>query len=252
MIPRYLLSDIKQNKKTKMKLIITNIATYKEKDAIVTGFNENEVVTFRVPGLFSPKNKFASLNNVLTIIEPTFSEARTSKHLLLKEAELLFSPMMGDMDFNYITAISILLEATVKFVDDAEKPSIYNDLFNALLALKNKINPYLVSLKYLISVMNMTGYELSINHCVRCQEKKNIVAFSFVEGGFICKDCLTNEDHNDLEIPEMKLFRNLYLFNGYDFSSFKFDEKVVVSILNKLNIFFKDAYGSNINAIKTL
>lgn len=235
-----------------MKLIITNIATYREKDAIVTGFNENEVVTFRVPGLFSPKNKFASLNNPLTIIEPTFSEAKTSKHLLLKEAELLFSPMMGNMDFNYVTAISILLEATVKFVDDEEKPIIYNDLFNALLALKNRINPYLISLKYLISVMNATGYQLSINHCVRCEKKQNIVAFSFVEGGFICQNCITKEDKSDLDIPEMKLFRNIYLFNGYDFSSFQFDEKVVVSMLQKLNIFFKDAYGSNINAIKTI
>ena len=106
-----------------MKLIITSIVPYKEKDAVVTGISEQEVVTFRIPGLFSPKNKFASLNNVLTIIEPTFSEAKNTKHLILKEAELLFSPMLGELDFHYVTAISVLLEATNKFMDDEEKGS---------------------------------------------------------------------------------------------------------------------------------
>ena len=236
-----------------MKLIIINIAKYKEKDAIATGIDETGVVSFRIPGLFSPKSKFASLNNALTIIEPTFSEAKNSKHLILKEAVMLFSPMMNkDFDIHYISSISILLEATNKLTEDDDKVALYHHLFNALLALKNKVNPYLISLKYLISVINTTGYELSVNHCARCDSKKDIVAFSFSEGGFICRNCLEKEDVNDLTIDEMKLFRNIYLFDGYDFSGFKFDEKVVVSILKKVAIFISDAYGSKINTIETL
>ena len=235
-----------------MKIIITNINPYKEKDAIMNGISEEGLCSFRVPGLFSPKSKFASLNNPLTIIEPVFSESKTSKHLILKEASLLFSPMSGQLDFNYVSAVSILLQATNNLIEDDDKALLYQDLFQAVLALKNKINPYLVTLKYLIAVMNNTGYELNVNSCIGCGGKKNIVAFSFLEGGFICKDCMKEGYKNDLEIDEMKTFRNVYLHNGYAFDSHNYEQKIIVSLLKKINIFISDAYGYSITSINNL
>lgn len=235
-----------------MKLIIIKIAAYKEKDAVMTGISELGLITFRVPGLYSPKSKFASINNPLSIIEPTFNESKRSKHYILQEASLLYSPMQGDLDFNYVTAISILLQATNNLVEDDDKPLLYQDLFGALLALKNKVDPYLVSLKFLISLMNKTGYELNVNGCIRCGGKKSIVAFSFLEGGFICRNCMTSEDKNDLELDEMKVFRNVYIYNGYAFEGEKYSQKVVVSTLKKINIFISDAYGYSIKDIINL
>ena len=235
-----------------MKLIILNIAAYKEKDAVMSGVSEEGFVTFRVPGLFSPKSKFASLNNLLTIIEPTLTESKSTKHLTLKEAELLFSPMQGQMDLHYVTAMTILLQATNRLVQDDDKALLYQDLFGALLALKNKVNPYLITLKYLISLVNKTGYELSVNGCVRCGSKKNIVAFSFLEGGFICKEHFTSDDHSDLALNEMNYFRSVFLHDGYAFESKNIDEKIIVSLLKKINIFIADAYGYSFKEINNL
>lgn len=235
-----------------MKLIITSIVAYKEKDALVSGISEDGLYTFRVPGLYSPKSKFASINNPLTVIEPVLSESKTTKHYTLSEASLLFSPMSGQLDFNYVSCISILLQATNKLIEDEERYLLYHDLFNALLALKNKINPYLIALKYLIALMNLTGYELNVNSCIRCGGKKDIVAFSFLEGGFICKNCFTNEDKNDLEVSEMKLLRNVYIHDGYDFNNDKYDQKVIISLLKKINIFIYDALGYQIKDINNL
>ncbi|MBO4286325.1 MAG: DNA repair protein RecO [Bacilli bacterium] len=226
-----------------MKLIILNITAYREKDAVVNGISEEGFVTFRVPGLLSAKSKFAYLNNSLSIIEPIFSESKTTKHLTLKEASLLFSPMQGAMDFHYVTAITILLQAINKLVEDADKVLLYQDLFNALLALKNKVNPYIVTLKFLIALVNKTGYELSVNGCVRCGSKKNIVAYSFLEGGFICKEHFTSDDHSDLDLNEMPYFRNVFLHNGYAFEEEFVKEKIAISLLKKINIFISDAYG---------
>lgn len=235
-----------------MKLIITNITAYKEKDALMSGINEDGLYLFRVPGLYSPKSKFASINNPLTVIEPIFSESKTTKHYTLKEASLLFSPMSGTLDINYVTCISILLQATNKLIEDEERYLLYHDLLNALLALKNKVNPYLVALKYLIALLNLSGFELNVNSCIRCGGKKNIVAFSFLEGGFICQDCLTEEDKNDLDIQEMKYIRNIYIHDGYDFVNDKYDPKVVISLLKKINIFLYDALGYQIKDINNL
>ena len=235
-----------------MKLIILNITAYKEKDAVVNGISEEGFVSFRVPGLFSPKSKFASLNNTLSIIEPVFSESKTTKHLVLKEAQLLFSPMQGQIDFHYAITMTILLQAMNKLVQDEDKAVLYQDLFNALLALKNKVNPYAITLKFLISLVNKTGYELSVNGCVRCGAKKNIVAFSFLEGGFICKEHFTKDDHSDLELSEMAYFRSIFLHNGYAFEEKNIDEKMTVSLLKKINIFIADAYGYSFKEINNL
>ena len=243
--------DIKQNS-LKMKLIIINIARYREKDGIATGLGEDGLVTFRIPGLYSPKSPFVAFNNLMSIIEPTLTETKGAKHLILKEAQLLFSPMLSELDIHYVACMSILIEATNKLVQDDDKALLYQDLFNALLAMKNKINPYLVALKYLIKISSIAGFEFNVNRCIRCDGKKDIIAFSFQEGGFICKNCMTPEDINDLDVPEMKLFRNTYLHEGYDFTGFAFDEKVVVSLLKKINIFFEDAIGYKINTIISL
>ena len=232
-----------------MKLIILSITEYKEKDGIVTAFNNEGVKTFRAPGVLSPHSKNGLINNPLTLIDATLSESKTSKYLTLKEAEVLYSPLSGDMSIPYLTGIAILNEVTIKLLDDEEKPLVYQDLLNATIALKNKINPYLISLKYILRVISLTGYALDVNHCVRCGEKQNMVAFSFIEGGFICGKCITSEDKNDLDIPEMRLVRNVYITKDYLFEQFKFDEKIAVSLLKKLNIFIADAYGGKINAI---
>ena len=235
-----------------MKVIILNIARYREKDAIMTGISEEGLVTFRVPGIFSPKSQFVALNNLLSIVEPTLTETKGAKHLILKEAVLLFSPMLSELDIHYITCLSILNEATNKLIQEDERHLLYRDLFNSLLALKNKVNPYLIAVKYLLAITNLSGFELNVKQCIRCGGKKDIVAFSFQEGGFICKNCMSPEDVNDLDIPEMKLFRNIYLYDGYDFSGFAFDEKVVVSLLKKINIFIEDAIGYKINTILSI
>lgn len=187
----------------------------------------------------------------MSIIEPTLTETKGAKHLILKEAQLLFSPMLSELDIHYVACMSILIEATNKLVQDDDKALLYQDLFNALLAMKNKINPYLVALKYLIKISSVAGFEFNVNHCIRCDGKKDITAF-IPRRGIYLQELYDPEDINDLDVPEMKLFRNTYLHEGYDFTGFAFDEKVVVSLLKKINIFFEDAIGYKINTIISL
>ena len=209
----------------------------------MTGISELGLITFRVPGLYSPKSKFASINNPLSIIEPTFNESKRSKHYILQEASLLYSPMQGDLDFNYVTAISILLQATNNLVEDDDKPLLYQDLFGALLALKNKIDPYLVSLKFLISLMNKTGYELNVNGCIRCGGKKSIVAFSFLEGGFICEECANEETEKDLNKEQMILLRAIFNSRSYALIESSFSKEDALVLLHKFIEFMQEGFG---------
>ena len=232
-----------------MKYITLQVTPYQEKNGIITAFNEEGVITFKVPGLLSNKNQFYMLNTPLSLIEPTFSPSKRGNSHILKEVEILFSPLSKQMDEKYLNTINALLEISRKLVDNEEKQIIFNDLLNSLISLKQNNEPYLVLLKYVLRVINLTGYGFQVNHCLRCNQKKDIVAFSFIEGGFICRNCFNEDDHNDLSLVEMKLFRNIYLKDNYDFTSFDYQEKVVVNLLNGLAHFIGDAYGYSINSL---
>ena len=57
-----------------MKLIILSKKDYKEKDSIITGINDEELITFSVKGLSSPKSKNAILANPLIIADVNMKE----------------------------------------------------------------------------------------------------------------------------------------------------------------------------------
>ena len=52
-----------------MKIVVLTITQYKEKDAIIDAISENGDITFLARGVFDPKNKNSSINNLLSIAE---------------------------------------------------------------------------------------------------------------------------------------------------------------------------------------
>ena len=70
-----------------MKIITLSIVPYKEKDAIIDAISEEGDITFLAKGIMDPKNKNASLNNILLIAE-------TTKVLLQEEEKTAIFPYL--------------------------------------------------------------------------------------------------------------------------------------------------------------
>ncbi len=228
-----------------MKVIILSIANYKEKDGIITAISEDESLSFLVRGLFDPKSKNAALNNPTTVVDIELVK-KNGKYPNLESYSLVSSPYLLRSDLKRLSAIQVLLEATLKLVIEEERFYLYQDLNDALSALKVGVDPNSVVLMYLARVLKVNGYVFSINKCTVCGTKNDIVAFSFYDGGFLCKEHL-GEAKADLSIEQMLLLRNVFGSSIYS-SIEKMNEENAAALLMKFDEYIKDSFGVNMKS----
>ena len=236
-----------------MKAIIISLTKYKEKDAIIDAISESGYITFKAHGILDPKNKNASLTNPLSLVDLTFTQSSNEDHMILKESTFIYNPMVAKADLEYLSYLNYLVEVSKILLSDEDKNYIYPDLHQAIIAIKNEVEkPLLVLLKYTLAIFKYSGFDINVSSCVRCGEKKGIVAFSFQEGGFICSKCIDEEVKSDFSIDQMLLIRNLYLNKNYIFKDFIASETDQKFMINKFIEFIYDAYGHKIRSLNTI
>lgn len=175
-----------------MEIIITRITNYKEKDGIIDAICKDGKTSFLVRSLFDPKNKNAALNNVLTVADVETSEGKY-KYPIITGSKIVLSPINPHADLKYMSVIMGMAEAINQLLNDEEQVELYEPIIDSLKALKNDVNPYEVFIPFLAKVLSISGYDFDVNQCVFCGGKKQILTFSFDDGGFICQNCYLND-----------------------------------------------------------
>ena len=232
-----------------MKIIVLSLSKYKEKDCIVNAISKDEFLIFNAHGILSPSSKYAHLNNQLVIADVVLSTAK-SGNLSLKESSVITSPFIMNSDLNYMVTLSLLAEATNKMLDNEEKPLAFDYLEKAIIALKKAKYPLYVGISYLAKLINLAGYSLEINRCVRCGSKQNIIAFSFDEGGYICQNCIQEDDRRDLTKEQLLLIRTLSGTQDFNFNNLEYNEDSTKFLLDKFISFINDIGGVELNSTK--
>lgn len=234
-----------------MKLIILSKTSYKEKDSIVSGINENEIITFLVKGLQSNKNKNAILNNPLIIADVQMREGNY-RYPICESSLLLFSPYKNKDTLDKLAIISLISEATNKMLQDEEKPLIYPLLEKVLHILKeDSVPPMQIAITYLGQLLKIGGYNFSLNHCVFCEKKQEIVNFSFREGGFICKNCY--EESNDYLFSKNQMLLLRQLLSNQTFMPIdNYDKDDAYIILKELANFVEEGLGVKLKSLSLI
>lgn len=231
-----------------MKVIILSITAYKEKDGIVSAISEDESLSFLVRGLFDPKSKGNYLNTPLTIADIVLQSGK-SKYPALKDSVLVSSPLRKQSTYEDMIALQLVIEASNKLMIDEEKHLLYPYLIDFIEAYKNYEDINSLMLIYLANILKLSGYEFEINHCLFCGSKKNIVSFSFSDGGFVCSDCMNETTPRDLTNEQMMILRNV--FSKKSFEKIEgLNEINTKVLLSKFNEFIYDSYGVRLKAIE--
>ena len=216
-----------------MKSIILKISEYKEKDAVVTALNEEGLITFIAKGIKGAKSKYLALNNPLSIADLIFVNNPSYKYPVLKEADVLYSPLNLIGNLKELGLVMLLGNLIFQYI-----LSSLEDIY------KNKrVNENVLFL--LFKFLNVTGFPFSVSSCVNCGSKNDIVNFSLSRGGFICKKCFENEriiaSGNDL----LKL-RSIVSKEDNDFNFEPLENSVFDSILKETILFIEENFGLNI------
>ncbi len=244
--------DIK-TKNNNMKVIILSKSNYKEKDCIYSAIGPEGFISFMAKGAQDPKSKYIWLNNPMTVADVEFLQDGRYKHKIINNATLISSPMLSANNYNYLVAINAVTELTRNFLHDEEKYLIYNEVEPVLNALRTGKDHYMVILVYIAKLIKLSGSELEVGKCVRCGSRHDIVKFDFDEGGFLCKNCISEDTVNDLSKEQLFLIR--YIFMAKDYSlpeceKFSLEDKKL--ILSKLNEFADEIVGVKLSSLKEL
>ena len=225
-----------------MKVIVLTINPYKEKDAIISGVSESECITFLARGIRDPKSKNAAINNPLTIADIELMDGNF-KYPVLKSSKQLFTPMRLEMDAKYLGSLILMNEIVNYLFPDEDKPKMFKVLEEAVTALKKSDDWLLALLIFMSHALRVGGFELEVNKCVCCEKKNNIVAFSFVEGGFLCADCITPEVNRDLNKNQMLLLRKVFNSRDFHILGSEYDHAEGLVLLQKVIEFMEEAFG---------
>ena len=225
-----------------MKIIVLSITPYKEKDGIIDAISENGDITFLARGILDPKSKNAGLNNILVTADIELSEGKY-KYPFLKSSLIIENPMKVTNDYYYLSCLLLIAEATKQLLQDDEKVRIFDSLINSVHQLKYAEQPWEILLSYFAKLLSVGGYEFEVNSCLFCGSKKDIVTFSFADGGFVCQNCLNGQLERDLTKEQMLLIRSA--FNNKDIKNINFtcSKEDALIVLNKFFEFIKDSYG---------
>ncbi len=237
-----------------MKIIILSKTPYKEKDLIFNAISEDKFFSFRGRGVLDNKSPHVWLNNDLTIADIEVGEDKRSKYLTLKEAKPILSPMFAVGDLYKMYAIGAIAQVVNKTLEDNEKSRAFSTIESAINALKEGRDFQMVVLIFLARMLALCGSAFNVDSCVGCGSTKDVVAFSFVEGGFICRNCLSPDDnYPKLNNNQLKLIR--YIFKAPDFKCvgadmFNKEDKNV--LLEHLRLYFFDNIGVSVDSISKL
>lgn len=236
-----------------MEIIILKINQYKEKDGIINAISKEGEHTFLVRSLFDPKCKNAGLNNQLTIadIELAINNGKYP-YDVISSSVVLYTPVLAEPNLLHMASILLINEVTNFLLSDEEKTIIYEELKSTIYEIKNNPNPLKVVIPYLAKILKISGYDFEVSECIMCGSKKNIVTFSFTDGGFICKDCCTPEIPRELNNKQMLAIREAFLTNKASLSINDISDEELYFIIDKFFEFILDSYGYKIKAFDLL
>lgn len=231
-----------------MKIIVLSTSKYKEKDSIVNAISKEGPVSFRARGSLEAKSALMWINNILTVADVDLLETKY-KYPVLNGATLVSSSITGSDSLDYLCTLSALAEITKETLDDQEKGRAFEDLYQAISALKTSKDHLMVTLLYLARCIKLAGVEPNVDGCVYSGKRNDIVAFSFEDGGFISREYMTPETVVDLSPIQLKLVR--YCFKAPDFSCVQceqFSKSDKTKVLGKFIEFIDELLGVRLTA----
>lgn len=232
--------------------IIISLTEYKDKDAIVTCINKDEVFSFYAKSVFTKSSK--NKNSLNELYRCSFSLALYENGNLFLQEVSLKEQLISFESIEVLSCLQFIKDVTSTFIkESSDAREIYPIFYKILCQIKeNKADSLTLSLIYFAKVLDVCGYRLEVNKCVRCGSKQNICAISFKDGGFICRDCYDERFHMPLKKDSMIYLRYLFMVSEENFGKIKIDNNVAKDLLYIFKLYIKDIENVTLNSLEFL
>ncbi len=111
--------------------------------------------------------------------------------LISVDVKSSFSKVLSDLEG--VSYAAFMLDLVLQVVRQTEDSSIFNLLRDALLKLEEGFSGVVLTNILELKVLDYLGVTPSIDACSICGSDKGIVTLSSDDGGYVCRDCYTNQ-----------------------------------------------------------
>ena len=219
----------------KIEGIIIREKSYSETSKLITIITKKYgVINLLAKGAKTLKSPLRSSSTKLThgYFNTIYKENKLST---IKEIDVInyYKNIKKDIDkISYATYILELVEQVIKQTNNKD---VYENLISSLNKIEENLNPLVITNILELKCLNYLGVMPIIDCCSKC-ESTNIITISSDVGGYICKNCRTNET-----IVDEKTIKLIRMFYYVDINKI---EKIDISkkILDEINYFLTAYY----------
>lgn len=214
--------------------IIIKETSYSETSKLITLITkEHGVINLLAKGAKTIKSPLRSGTTLLThaYFNIMYKESKLST---LKEVNIINYYKNIKKDINKISYATYILELVEQVVKQTNNEEAFEILKSALKKIEENINPLVITNILELKCLNYLGVMPILDKCAVCGNK-NIITVSADQGGYLCKNCRTNET-----ITDEKTIKLIRMFYYVDINKI---EKIDISkkIIEEIN-FFLTAY----------
>lgn len=155
-------------------------------------------------------------------------------------------------DIIKISYATYLIELTNQTYKQNPTVDIYNLLIDGLNKIEDGFDPLIITNILEIKYLDYLGIGINVDGCNICGNTTDIITFSSKSGGFICKDCYTNE--KIVSEKAIKVMRMFYYVDISKISKLELANQTVKEISEFLDEYYEmysGLYLKSKNFLKT-
>lgn len=219
----------------KIRGIVVSEVPYKDSSKVLNILCEEGVIGVVSKGCKRINSPLRVISNKLTLGEYViyYNESKLST---LKEGSVIdnFNNIKNDLNkISHATYITDLVNQVMKQNAD---PTVFSLYVSALKKIDEGINETVVMNILEIKLLDYLGVGINLNGCAKCGSTREIVTIDPDVGGYICKNCYTNEIIYDERVR--KMLRMYYLVEIDSIKELKIKDYIIDSINKFLSVYY--------------
>ena len=220
----------------KVEGIILSETPYKESSKILNVFTKKYgLIGIIAKGAKSLKSPLRALTNKYSYCY-FYIYYKENKLSLLTQVDLIDNFNNIRTDITLISYMSYLCDLTYQLLKENNDTSIFDILINGLKKIDNKLDPLIITNIIELKYLDYLGVSLNLDSCVKCNTRNNIVTIDGDAGGYICKNCLKDEEL--VSAKTIKMIRMYYYVDISTISTIKISD----DIKREINLFINKYY----------
>ena len=229
--------------------IIASNVNYGETSKIVNILTKEGMIGAIAKGAKNIKSPLRSFTVNLTY-GSFYLYYNNNKLSTLKSADIICEFKNIKKDIILISYMSFLIDLATQVMKQNNNEEIYNLLITTLYKIDEGLNPMVMTNILELKYLDYLGVGFDFNTCCKCGKKSNIVTIDPDVGGYICKNCYTNEIIYDSKT--LKMLRMYYLVDIKSISELKISDNIIKNINYFVNTYYDRYTGLYLKSKKFL